>query len=274
MSRGVPDADDHDEAAGSYGYSRVDCTADAARPGRDAGAMNSLIDPTLTHADPTFTSIVCGVEGSGTSHDAALQAALLADEGTALTYVAVSWEQGAGATQASEDARDGLRRAQDKARAIGVHSSVVNEQSVDPVGRLLEIAAGHDLLALESTGHSRAHGIIAGSAVTAAVHRSAVPVLIARRPPEGVAFPARIILASDGTPASDAAAALTARIAERHGAHVAIVGARDHDAPFRPGLAEHAALIEEATGTEPLILDQGGPPHDAVAATAATSAPL
>ena len=87
-------------------------------------------------------------------------------------------------------------------------------------------------------------------------------------PPEGVAFPARIILASDGTPASDAAAALTARIAARHGADVAIVGARDHDAPFRPGLAEHAALIEEATGIEPLMLDQGGPPHDAVTAAA------
>ena len=114
MSRGVPDADDHDEAAGSYGYSRVDCTADAARP---VGMLTyePVIDATRTHADPTFTSIVCGVEGSGTSHDAALQAALLADEGTALTYVAVSWEQGAGATQASEDARDGLD-AQGKAR--------------------------------------------------------------------------------------------------------------------------------------------------------------
>ena len=98
-------------------------------------------------------------------------------------------------------------------------------------------------------------------------------MLIARRPPEGVAFPTRIILASDGTPASAAAAALTARIAERHGAHVAIVGAQDHDAPFRPGLAEHAALIEEATGTEPLILDQGGPPHDAVAAAAGDFGP-
>lgn len=230
--------------------------------------MTTQTDPTLTHTRPTFTSIVCGVDGSSTGHDAALQAAMLADEGTALTYVAVSWEQGAGAKQASKDASDGLCRAQDHARAIGVRACVVNEESDDPARRLLEIAAGHDLLVLESTGHSRVRGIIAGSEATAAVHRSAVPVLVARRPPDGVAFPARIILASDGTPASDAAAALTARIAARHGADVAIVGARDHDAPFRPGLAEHAALIEEATGTEPLILDEGGPPHDAVTAAA------
>ena len=230
--------------------------------------MNSQTVPTRTHARPTFTSIVCGVDGGTTGRDAALQAALLADEGTALTYVAVSWDQAAGATTADNDARDSLCRARDKARALGVHSSVVNEQSYDPAGRLLELAAGHDLLVLESTGHSRARGIMDGSAVTAAVHRSAVPVLVARQPPEGVAFPARIILASDGTPASDAAASLTARIAERHGAHVAIVGARDHDAPFRPGLVEHATLIAEATGTEPLILDHGGPPHDAVAAAA------
>jgi nucleotide-binding universal stress UspA family protein len=230
--------------------------------------MYSQIDPTLAHIGPTFASIVCGVDGSSTSHEAALQAALLADEGTALTYVAVSWEQGVGASAAPKDARDGLCRAQDRARAIGVHSSVVNEQSDDPARRLLEIAAGHDLLVLESTGHSRTRGIMAGSEDTAAVHRSAVPVLVARRPPEGVAFPARIILASDGTPMSDAAAEFTARIAARHGAHVAIVGARDHEAPFRPGLAEHATQIKEATGTEPLILDQGGPPHDAVAIAA------
>lgn len=230
--------------------------------------MSSSTNAPLTNAVPTFRSIVCGVDGSSNCHDAALQAALLADEGTALTYVAVSWEQEAGATQAPKDARDNLCRAQDKARAIGVHSSVVNEESADPGRRLLEVAAGHDLLVLESTGHSRARGIIAGSEDTAAVHRSEVPVLVARRPPDGAEFPARIILASDGTPASDAAAALTARIAARYDAHVAIVGARDHDAPFRPGLAEHASQIEEATGTEPPILDQGGPPHEAVAAAA------
>jgi nucleotide-binding universal stress UspA family protein len=117
-------------------------------------------------------------------------------------------------------------------------------------------------------GHSRVSGIVLGSAASAAVHRSPVPVLVARRPPEGIDFPSRILLASDGTPMSDAAVEMTARIAARHGAHVAIIGAHDHEAPFRPGLAEHATQIMEATGTEPLILDEPGPPHRAVAKAA------
>ena len=52
----------------------------------------------ITHARPTFASIVCGVDGSRPSREAARQAALLADDGAALTYAAVSWEQGTGAT--------------------------------------------------------------------------------------------------------------------------------------------------------------------------------
>ena len=85
-------------------------------------------------------------------------------------------------------------------------------------------------------------------------------MLAARRPPEGIDFPSRILLASDGTPLSDAAAEMTARIAGRHGSHVAIVGARDHEAPFRPGLAEHAAHIMAATGTEAVFFDAPGHP--------------
>ena len=127
----------------------------------------------------------------------------------------------------------------------------------------MELAAGQDLLVLGIQGHSRAGGIMIGSAASAALHRSTVPVLVARRPPEGIDFPSRIVLASDGTPASDAAAELTARIAGRHGSHVAIVGARDHEAPFRPGLAEHATQIMAVTGTEPVILDAPGHLHRA-----------
>ena len=52
--------------------------------------------PTM-HADPTFASIVCGVDGSRPSLEAARQAAQLTEDASALCYVAVSWEQGAGA---------------------------------------------------------------------------------------------------------------------------------------------------------------------------------
>jgi nucleotide-binding universal stress UspA family protein len=232
----------------------------------EAAAMSS--QPT-THAGPTFASIVCGVDGSRPSFEAARQAALLTDDDAALRYVVVSWEQGVGAstmaTLSYAHAHDILEQARDDARELGVDASLADEHSKDVAERLIELAAGQDLLVVGIHGHSRAGGMMVGSAASAALHRSPVPVLVARQPPEEVAFPSRILLASDGTPTSDAAAALTARLAARHDAHVAIVGARDGEAPFRPGLAEHATQIMEATGTEPVMLDEPGAPHRAVA---------
>jgi nucleotide-binding universal stress UspA family protein len=231
-----------------------------------------MSSPSTTHAGPTFASIVCGVDGSRPSLEAARQAAQLTDDKAALCYIAVSWEQGVGAaavaTLTHKHAHDILQRARDEARGLGVNPALADEHSADAADRLVELAAGQDLLVIGIRGHSRAGGIMVGSAASAALHRSPVPVLVARRPPEGIAFPSRILLASDGTPTSDAAAELTARIAARHGAHVAIVGARDGDAPFRPGLAEHATQIIEATGTEPVMVDESGSPHRAVAKAA------
>ena len=136
-----------------------------------------------------------------------------------------------------------LRRG---ARARRQAAELVDEHA-DAAERLLEFAAEQDLLVVGIHGHSRAGGIMVGSAATAALHRSPIPVLVARRPPEGVEFPARIVLASDGTPISDAAVELTARLAGAPRFAVGtIVGARDREAPFRPGLAEHAAQIIEA----------------------------
>ena len=234
--------------------------------------MSSQTDAPRAQDAPTFASIVCGVDGSRPGFEAARQAARLADDGAALAYVAMSWEEGVGApavaTLSHEHARDVLRQVRDQAGELGVNPRLIDEHSDDPARRLIELAAEQDLLVVGMRGHSRVSGIVLGSAASAAVHRSPVPVLVARRPPEGIDFPSRILLASDGTPRSDAAAALTARIAARHGAHVAIIGAHEHEAPFKPGLAEHATQIMEATGTEPLILDEPGPPHRAVAKAA------
>jgi nucleotide-binding universal stress UspA family protein len=234
--------------------------------------MSSQTDSTITHVGPAFASIVCGVDGSHSSQEAARQAALLTDPGAVLAYVAVSWETGVGGTARAPlthgQARQYLRAARDEAHELGVTAELVDEHADDAARRLLEFSAKQDLLVVGIHSHSRASGIMVGSVATAALHRSDIPVLVARRPPEGVDFPARIVLASDGTPMSDAAVELTARLAARHGSQVGIIGARDHEAPFRPGLAEHAAQIFAATGTEPVILDAPGAPHHAVATAA------
>jgi nucleotide-binding universal stress UspA family protein len=233
--------------------------------------MNAPTD-VPTDTTPTFASIVCGVDGSRPGFEAARQAAILTDDAAALTYVAVSWEQGTGAsavaTLTHDHARNCLRRVRDQARDLGVEPALLDEHSDDPAQRLMELAADQDLLVVGTIGHSRPGGIVVGSAATAAVHRSPVPVLVARRPPEGVEFPKRILVASDGTPMSDAAVELAGRLAVRHGASLAIAAARDGEIPFRRGLAEHAAQIQAATGTEPMVLAEPGPPHRGVAAAA------
>lgn len=222
-----------------------------------------------THAPPTFASIVCGVDGSRPGFEAARQAALLTDDGARLTYVSVSWEQGQGAVATAtlnhDHARESLHRACEAARELGVQALAVDEHAVDPATRLMEVAAGQDLLVVGIRGHSRVGGIMLGGAATAAVHRSSVPVLVARRPPDGSEFPKRIAVASDGTPTSDAAVTLTARLAARYSASVAIVAVREGELPFRPGLAEHATQIKEATGTEPVVIDGPGAAHRAIA---------
>lgn len=243
------------------------CTAVATTASGKASGMASETD--ITRARPTFASIVCGVDGSRPSQEAARQAALVTDDGAALTYAAISWEQGSGATAVATlnhgHAHECLRLAHVAARELGVRPALVGDHAPDAAERLMELATRQDLLVVGIHGHSRASGIMVGSAASAALHRSPVSVLVARQPPEGVEFPSRIVLASDGTPMSDAAAELTARLAGRHGAHVAIVGARDGEAPFRPGLAEHAKQVMAATATEPVIVDAPGPPHRAVA---------
>jgi nucleotide-binding universal stress UspA family protein len=234
--------------------------------------MSTQTDSTPTRVGPTFASIVCGVDGCRPSKEAARQAALLTDPGAVLTYVAVSSETGVGptarATITHKHAREYLRAARDAARTLGVAADMLDEHGDDPAHSLLAFSAEQGLLVVGIRGHSRAGGIMIGSVATAALHRAHIPVLVARRPPEGVEFPARIVVASDGTPMSDAAVDLTARIAARHRSQVAIIGAHDRERPFRPGLAEHATQIMEATGSEPVILDAPGAPHHAVATAA------
>jgi nucleotide-binding universal stress UspA family protein len=234
--------------------------------------MSTQAESSPIGIDPTFGSILCGVDGSRPGFEAARQAALLASDGAALTYVAVSWETGVGvnavATLSHKRAQECLERVRHDAREIGVTAEIAEERAENPARRLMALAAGHDLLVVGILAHSRAGGILGGNTATTAVHRSPVPVLVARRPPEGVEFLSRILLATDGTPESDLATDLTARLAARHGAHVGIVAAQDRALVAQMAVAKEAATIMAATGTEPVILDEPGSPHRVVATAA------
>ena len=65
---------------------------------RDDLSVTAQTETPPASAAPAFASIICGVDGSRPSYEAARQAGVLAGDTAALTYVAVTWEQGQGAT--------------------------------------------------------------------------------------------------------------------------------------------------------------------------------
>jgi nucleotide-binding universal stress UspA family protein len=88
-----------------------------------------------------------------------------------------------------------------------------------------------DLVVLGAKGRSRLAGAILGSTSRAVAHRSPVPVLLARPPRSGLRS---VILATDGSPRAQRAAAFLARFPLPPGAKVWVVHARR---PYEPPLS-------------------------------------
>lgn len=220
-----------------------------------------------------FASILCGVDGSRPSFEAARQAGILAGDSANLSYVAISYQQGYGpnavATLNNAHAEAALRRVREDSRHLPVKPSFVQVADAHATRRLIDLATDHDLLVVGIHLRTRAEGILVGETAATVVHRSPIPVLAARRPPADSEFPQDILLAIDGSPAaSHAATEAAARIAHQHGSRVAIIADPARDEKHRHELAEDAAMILAATGTEPVILDAHGALHRAVAAAA------
>lgn len=225
----------------------------------------------LTAATVPFPSILCGVDGSRAAREAVREAAILAAGGGELHLVAVTSVSGIGATRAAtlspqrgQEALDDAGRA---AREVGAWAScalVSGRSATDP---LLTAASTHDLLVLGSHGGSRASGIRLGSTATAALHRCEVPVLLARPCTSGEAFPTTILVASDGSDASTRAVEVVTRILRRHGGDAYLLHVRHGHEPHH-ALAEHATLLLEATGREPVVLSEPGPVHERIVGVA------
>jgi nucleotide-binding universal stress UspA family protein len=220
---------------------------------------------------PAFRSVLCGINGSRWSSEAALQAALIAGPAGELTLLAVTHERGVGASvqavfnrRHAREVLERTRRALPDGAPAPTLRTVADE---DTAGGLLAAAAEHDLLVVGGREHSRTLGILLGSIATAAVHRASVPVLVARTAPGPAPFPREILLATDGSPEADAATDVAARLATRHVAHVTIAACGT--APVvRRRVAEAVTTIETATGVEPVVLDEPGSVPEAITGAA------
>lgn len=203
----------------------------------------------MAEVPPAFRSILCAVDGSPESQEAARQAVTLAADGASLTFIAVP-ESGlmhddaarrvlAGAVELAE--REGISAASELGELDGI-SQAVEERS-----------SGRDLLVVGSHGTSRREGIVWGSTASLAAHIAPVPVLVARRPPEGQSFVQRILVASDGSSDSVKAVDLAARLARDHGSTTWLVNVGEWEDPqHRHTFSEQAVDFSEVTGGEPV----------------------
>ena len=233
-------------------------------------------DPSLDRAQPApaataegatgFTRVVCGIDPSPEATEALRQASLLADEDAQIIGVSV-WDV-AGAAHGSHQSPQLIDFVQGQAAAA---LAAANEelprlqtrlvQGLDARGVLDTATSEHaDLLAVGSRAHPRLAGIALGSVATAAAHRSSCSTLIARRPEDSGRFPDPIIHAGDGSPDSQLAATIAARIAARYGSTLIALHV-DEGPPQRHAVAEEAATPIEAAGVEPVIEVRHGRPH-------------
>jgi nucleotide-binding universal stress UspA family protein len=231
-------------------------------------------DAASPHAapSPAFESILCGVDGSKGAAEAARQAAILAGTGASLRLLGVACDTGtrrpAGAI-AFHRLAAALETARLEARSLGVSPTVGNVDSREETAILLAEAAHHDLLVLGAWSSPRANGVLAGSTTRAAVHAAPVSVLVARETPAAVEFPSAILAAIDGTPATAGVAETVASLARAHGARVTVVAPAALMSPAHERVVDGIAAIAEATGADPLVLDEHGAAHKVVVAAAA-----
>lgn len=209
-----------------------------------------------------FPRILCAVDGSRGARAAVSQALTLAGGDGTLTFLAASDARGYGATRMASlgphAAEEAVRDAKRAARAAGVDAAAVIQSGEDPRHVILTEARNHDLLIIGTHGQHRPSGFLVGSTAAVALHRSPVPVLIARAARSGTEFPRDILLATDGSPAMATTVMLTAALARRHGARVVLLHIDFSDRGTRHELAEEAAALLVATGIDPVVLQLDG----------------
>lgn len=210
-----------------------------------------------------FGDILCAVDGSRGSREAMHQAIALGSAGATIRFVAVRHAIGTGLSAQADLSEMTARNALEEAVSISTHAGVAASVSLVRNGAtsdlLLAEAAEHDLLVVGSHGGSRLGGIMLGSTATQVAHRAEGPVLIARRTADGENFPHSILLASDGSPGSWAAARTATDLAQAKGSELRLVYVPDgmHPERYREVLKQ-LTVIEKATGSSPEMVDDPG----------------
>jgi nucleotide-binding universal stress UspA family protein len=176
-----------------------------------------------------FERVICGVDATDESIEAARQAARLVDADGRLVLVAVAElevaaQAGFAASMVAKELEEEASSALDRATeaVAGIHAAERRLLS-GPVPATLQSAIEQErasLIVVGTHGHGRGSGILFARASTTLLHDAPCSVLVARRAHDPEAFPASIAVGLDGSPEADAAAAVADELAERFGAVV------------------------------------------------------
>lgn len=209
-----------------------------------------------------FRTIVCGIDTSPQSLEAAHQALVLGAEDADFWGVS-AWDPSlafhAGIHMAEvrkilrEEGESALARLAEELPRV--RPMLVQGREV--AGLLAAISnLGADLVCVGASGTSRPTGIIFGSVATAMAHHAPCSVLVARRDRD---FPRVILHANDGSPESLEAARIAARLAARRDPTtlVTLCVGEEHG----EGVSREAAEIMGITGVEPILKTEQGSPH-------------
>jgi nucleotide-binding universal stress UspA family protein len=173
-----------------------------------------------------FDRIVCGIDESESSLEAARQAERLRDPLGRLhlativetaTAAHAGWAMGHVLVELDHTARASLETAVE-----AVHPASSLFAAGEPVRVLLDAVEeqGATLVAVGSGGHHRAVGIVLGTVGTRLLHEAPCSVLVARTPSGTQAFPSSILVGMDGSEESLAAVRVARGIADRFDAEL------------------------------------------------------
>jgi nucleotide-binding universal stress UspA family protein len=216
--------------------------------------------------------VLCGVDGSRGSAEAARQAVALSTPQARLGFLALSHTAGVGlpgqARLSEPRARAALDESARRAREAGLQASIELRDGARVSDQLLAQSAGCDLLAIGCHGGSRLGGMMLGGTATQIAHRAEVPLLIARRSAGEPDFPREILLASDGSPGSWAATRTAVRLALARDSELQVIYVPDgHPERYRE-LFKQMTAIERLLGYAPSFIDPPGDPVRRIAETA------
>jgi nucleotide-binding universal stress UspA family protein len=207
-----------------------------------------------------FHRIVCAVDSGTSSNESVRQAVQLSGSQTELLLIAVATANGS--------AERSLEQAEAIAAKGGVNTSARVATAENPGRVLLDASTAADLLVVESGDDAGHEVVVLGNIASAAVHAAQVPVLVARRPPEGREFPLDILVAIDGSADSKRGVELAGSVAAAHDSRIALVHVAEGRSQAHPALEEDSLDLSERTGVAPTSIEEFGDPADQLAKVA------